>query len=1339
MPVSWPLLLLLVAPAWLLAELCEEALTAGLPDSGFSASSSLSPSHSPWFAHLNRRKGAGGWSPKPGDHSSWLQIDLGQRTVVEAVATQGRYGSHDWLSRYHLLASDTGSNWRPYRHDNIAWVFIGNGNAEAVVRQQLPQPIRLRFLRLIPLAWAPHGRVGLRLELYGCPYETHAAYLDGQSYLAYRFESKARATHKDALLLRFVALTGSGVLVHGEGRRGDNLRLELIRGRLHLLIGLGGMVPKEVWLGALLDDGHWHSIGLDRHGRHGNLSVDGHVIAFTLPGHRSTLQLDYQLTFGGVPSGGKAGSAALPGFHGCLEEVHYNSEDILDLGRRKKPQLHIWGNVTWGCLPKSPTAPVTFPPPGGYVHLPWPVSRSILRWSLSLEFRTWDSSGLLWQTDSPSGHGPLRLALLSGRLRLSGGHVAGVMDAGQRLNNGAWHSVRVSGGNYLTLEVDGQVFASTKWPGAIPTGHTYFGGFPEWVGIPFFGCLRAIRFDDQPLDLHLVEQGLLGNFSNVLLDTCGLVDRCLAQPCEHGGLCSQSWEAFTCSCQHTGYGGSTCHTSIFEASCEAYGHLGRPSGRYSIDLDGSGPLPPLKITCSFAGGKAWTTLEPFPGTTTTIAPSSSSLSNTIQAPLAYGATLAQLAALVVSAQHCQQEVSYSCTGASSDETPIRWLGRTNKKQSWWGRIAHGVRVCACGAAPNCTTSPFPCTCDVNLDTRNMAPTRAPSKPGLPVTQLLIGIKKEATEKEPTYHVGPLRCYGDGHLWNAAWFTGEAAHLLLPPVWGADSRRAGPSLDIQLAFRTTGHSGLLLETLGARDSLRLRLASPLDVVLSLVAGGRQLEVHVRTPRPINDGTWHWVQAERGPLEAWLQVDELPQTSRRAPPHARAPLRLTSPLYVGASASGSDSFRGCLRALRLNGKPLDLEGYARASPDVRPRCPSPCPHCHNGGRCRDEEGANERGGCDCRASSFDGPMCSTEVGALFESGVWLEYNVTAGYDGDAPDVAMTTINHVMRLRDSGESPLTNGAGRSGRGSSGDGPQSHPSPLDEVLLATRTGTRSVTEVEEVRLVFRTQHSPALLLLVGGSNHSLLALTLQSNGSLQVTYKLGGGPNVESVSPFPQALSDGMSHSLHLNRQGTRLVIQLDNHSPQEHRLHAPLPFLQPTVLYLGQLAEDHPDLWDFWMSESVVPGFTGCLSSVVFNGATPLKAAFRLSSNQPPGLLLSGTLQPAVCSKLPQRTNLYPNLTTHPSTSASTVSLFNEGSDAVTAGSHDQRLISSSDGGLVIMGAVTAVSIPAALCLLALLARHYIRHKRKLKGSQVTRVGTTARAHPAGMDGGSTEYFI
>nr|XP_033469657.1 contactin-associated protein-like 3B [Epinephelus lanceolatus] len=151
-------------------EVCHSPLVSSLLPSSFRSSSQLSGSHGPGFAKLNRREGAGGWSPLSSDRYQWLEVDLGGRTQITAVATQGRYGSSDWLTDYLLMFSDTGHNWKQYRQEDSIGAFPGNSNADSVVQHKLQHPVIARYVRLIPLDWNPNGRIGLRLETYGCPH-----------------------------------------------------------------------------------------------------------------------------------------------------------------------------------------------------------------------------------------------------------------------------------------------------------------------------------------------------------------------------------------------------------------------------------------------------------------------------------------------------------------------------------------------------------------------------------------------------------------------------------------------------------------------------------------------------------------------------------------------------------------------------------------------------------------------------------------------------------------------------------------------------------------------------------------------------------------------------------------------------------------------------------------------------------------------------------------------------------------------------------------------------------------------------------------------------------------
>lgn len=182
--------------------------------------------------------------------------------------------------------------------------FFGNVNNSGVVRHDLHYPILARYIRIIPVAWNPRGKIGLRLGLYGCPYReylargssspawwdpgsgkalsegvvpkhsaamaaegcvpharapaaagsdtagaallspgSHVLYFDGDDAISYRFRAKRVSTFEDDISFNFKTLEQDGVLMHGEGSQGDYITVELKQAQLLLHISLGEPEP----------------------------------------------------------------------------------------------------------------------------------------------------------------------------------------------------------------------------------------------------------------------------------------------------------------------------------------------------------------------------------------------------------------------------------------------------------------------------------------------------------------------------------------------------------------------------------------------------------------------------------------------------------------------------------------------------------------------------------------------------------------------------------------------------------------------------------------------------------------------------------------------------------------------------------------------------------------------------------------------------------------------------------------------------------------------------------------------------------------------------------------
>uniref|UniRef100_A0A671K0A2 Contactin-associated protein-like 5 n=1 Tax=Sinocyclocheilus anshuiensis TaxID=1608454 RepID=A0A671K0A2_9TELE len=852
--------------------------------------------------------GGGGWSPESTDRSPWLQVDLQDRMEVTAVATQGRHGSTDWVSAYMLLYSDTGRVWKQYMLEDNR--IVGNVNPDSVVHHKLSQSIRTRFLHFVPLEWSPSGRVGLRVAVYGCAYRSYVADFDGRSSLLYRFNQKSMSTVKDVISLRFKSRQAEGVLLHGEGQRGDYITLELHRGRLALHLNLGELQSSSarmvVTLGSLLDDLHWHSVLIERFNKQVNFTLDRHTQHFRTNGDGDSLEVDYELSFGGIPLPGKPGTFIRRNFHGCMENLYYNGVNVIDLAKRRKPQIYSVGNVTFSCSEPQLVAATFQSSSSSFLSLPAPA-QILEGFSVRLQFRTWNPDGLLLSSPLISGQEPryLILQISSGRLHLT--HQTSALKMSEvstgeetlsalLVNDGLWHSVSLNArGLQIIMTLDSEPASTIQLKSVFSS---ILSGCPISQNdssclnptMAFQGCIRLILVNNQPVDLLSVQQGHLGSYNQLQFDLCGIRDRCLHNFCEHGSRCSQTWSSFSCDCTGTGYSGATCHNSVYEASCEHYRLAGSTSGYFSVDPDGSGPLDPIQVYCNIT---VWTVVRHNSSNAVRVRGS------TLQKPhvgwFNYSASSEQLKALVSLSEHCEQRIAYHCRRSRLfnpwDGTPLSWwVDRRGEKRTYWGGFQPGVQQCSCGLEENCADMNYFCNCDADRNDTGVLS----YKEHLPVREIVVG-DTYRLGSEAMYVVGPLQCSGDKFLWNAVSFYQAVSYLQFPAL------QVELSLDVSFYFKTASPSGVFVENMGIQDFIRIELSSPSAVTFSFNVGDGPVVLTVKSPVPLNDRQWHWVRAERNVKEACLQVDQLPLWIIETPPDGHLRLQLGSQLFVEVSMS------------------------------------------------------------------------------------------------------------------------------------------------------------------------------------------------------------------------------------------------------------------------------------------------------------------------------------------------------------------------------------------------------------------------------------------------------
>ncbi|XP_034272079.1 contactin-associated protein 1 [Pantherophis guttatus] len=1168
-------------------------------------------SHSSIFraATFARIYGAGGWSPDPQDKHPWLQIDLTRKAHIKTIATQGTFNTYNWVTRYIVLYGDHPSNWKPYFQQGGNWTFFGNVNASGVVSHDLHYPILARYLRIIPVAWNPQGTIGLRVGLYGCYYDSEILYFDGDDAISYRFRSKKVRSTEDIIGFNFKTMEREGILMYAAGSQGDYISVELQQAQLVLSISLGNSSlnmsggETTMKLGSLLDDQHWHQFRLDRYRKYVNFSLDGEILQLRLNGEFEQLDLDTEIFFGGVRNYEKQRLVYRPNFRGCMENIAYNLVYITNLVRRRHPAIRVEGHVGYFCRDNL-LFPFTFAGVNNFLQVPGYPRRNML--AVSFSFRTWDVVGLLMYTSFADDLGWLEMVLSDGQVNVTIAQPKTKTKtkklefaAGYRLNDGFWHSVSLMvRESSAVITIDDQNDASFRVDRDIQlrTGNQYFfGGCPKPAlrtgclsnQTAFHGCMQMVSVDRQPIELDMVRQHRLGKYFEVYFNVCGITDRCTPNMCEHGSRCIQSWDDFTCICDLTGYMGETCHTPVYKESCEAYRIRGKVSGNYTIDPDGSGPLKPFTVYCDMREDRAWTIVRHNRHWLTKV--SGYSPERPFLGTVDYwNASWGEVSALANASEYCEQQIEFHCYFSRLLNTqtgmPLSfWMGRNEERHYYWGGSPPGLGRCACGMEKSCANPLFYCNCDAEHLMWRADKGLLNFVDHLPVTQVVVS-DTNRSGSEAQFYVGPLRCYGDRNSWNTVSFIRGTA-LLFPTF------KVNYSLDISFFFKTSAPTGTFLENVGPRNYIRMELNTSQDLVFAYDIGNGDENLTVHSEMPFNDNEWHEVKAEINVKVARLQVDRFPWVMRAAPAQSFIHLNLTKPLYVGSAEYNLHPFLGCLRGLHMNGVTLNLEGKANETEGVLVNCTGHCRNplipCQNNGLCWEHYSHYT---CNCTVSAFEGPFCNHDIGAYFEQGMWVRYNILT-----------TPLYVVQEFANILHQPI------------------QPLPGYNV-----TG-------EEVGLNFRTTSAPAVLLYVSTFVHDFMAILIREDGTLQLRYQLGIFPF--SLTLSTRSVADGQPHRINITRVNRTLYTQLDYYPIMinQFSVFVDSKLDSPKALYLGRFMET--GVIDPEIQKYNTPGFAGCISGVKFNSIVPLKTIFRSNGNSPiTPYTINGKLVESNCASMP-----------------------------------------------------------------------------------------------------------
>jgi hypothetical protein len=123
------------------------------------------------------------------EKGEWMQLDLGKAQAVAGVVTQGRGDGGWWTTAYSVKLSVDGDSWASVA---CGMVFEGNTDMHTKVKNEFPEPVNARYVRIYPVYY--YGHPSMRAGVLMC--ETKCA----NGYLDYKFEGELTSSSGGPML-----------------------------------------------------------------------------------------------------------------------------------------------------------------------------------------------------------------------------------------------------------------------------------------------------------------------------------------------------------------------------------------------------------------------------------------------------------------------------------------------------------------------------------------------------------------------------------------------------------------------------------------------------------------------------------------------------------------------------------------------------------------------------------------------------------------------------------------------------------------------------------------------------------------------------------------------------------------------------------------------------------------------------------------------------------------------------------------------------------------------------------------------------------------------------------
>ncbi|KAK7508430.1 hypothetical protein BaRGS_00000669, partial [Batillaria attramentaria] len=697
----------------------------------------------------------------------------------------------------------------------------------------------------------------------------------------------------------------------------------------------------------------WHNLTIDHRGRTVNVYLDGQVHTKQINHSDVFLSLDPLAYFGGGDNFVLTrGLPVTRNFIGCMKNVYFNDQSVLYKLSSSGASTHYHGGEkpTFGCSPVQ-DIPISFPNSASMLRRQaGPRGENL---TVEFNFRTVRKNSIMFYVELLSrrdgggyDYGVMEVWIRDGRPTLVFMPSSQKEDYSENLtlpivaNDSKWHSMHITLQlSQATLKVDA-VSQSTKryrkfleHRGQVMLGYG-LRRYRQTEG--YVGCMEKIVIQGLKLDpINVVETaGAVG----LILDGCYLIDHCSKNNfCEHGSECLSDWDGVQCSCDGENYEGKACHFSQYMATCDDYYQAGHTeSGIYRIDMDGAGPLDPTYVDCQMGverDGKIFGA---------TVVEHNFAPSTPVRGPwledrqyqLTYREmSRRQVMMLAQVSAKCEQFFKYDC-----QEAPIQLGEKT------WFKSANGAVVdylgsakpgfCSCPDGDLCNEER--CYCDAGNKKPAVDEGYSRTKHKLPIMEMTFLQTSETGVANMT--LGPLMCWGNEKqpLERSVTMTTESSHLELPP-W---SRGA-----LRLRFKTHQERALLVmqSAAGSPHSgnfFTLKIVSENEAEFHFQMNETIWTERLRTPRPLNQGDWHYVSVEHDPYNVRLGLDTVLKMFPIGFSTTTGLLHFTGTMYIGGLPNDvadryndrTPGFTGCLRPMVVNGMAVDLSRHLHLNQDA-----------------------------------------------------------------------------------------------------------------------------------------------------------------------------------------------------------------------------------------------------------------------------------------------------------------------------------------------------------------------------------------------------------------------